>query len=51
LIKEAIKCNSKDPENSEFIDEEDFNKIALILIEIQVMKVNFTKFRDDIQNV
>ena len=47
---EAKKCSTKDPEKSEYIDAEDLTKIAQILIEIQLMKSNFTKFKEDIQD-
>ena len=47
---EAKKCSTKDPEQSEYIDAEDLTKIAQILIEIQLMKSNFTKFKEDIQD-
>jgi hypothetical protein len=45
---EAKKRCAKDPERSEFIDPEDLTKIAQILIEIQLMKSNFTNFKEDI---
>lgn len=45
---EAKNCCTKDPEKSDYIDQEDLTKIAQILIEIQLMKSNFTKFKEDI---
>ena len=47
---EAKRCSTKNPEKSEYIDAEDLTKIAQILIEIQLMKSNFTKFKEDIQD-
>ena len=47
---EAKRCCTKEPEENQYIDQEDLTKIAQILIEIQLMKSNFTKFKDDIQD-
>jgi hypothetical protein len=47
---EAKRCCSKEPEKNEYIDQEDLTKIAQILIEIQLMKSNFIKFKEDIQD-
>ena len=48
-MKDAEIRYKKDPEISEFIDPEDLIQIARILIEIQLMKNNFTKFKEDFQ--
>ena len=50
IKNDAKNCYTKDPEKSDFIDPEDLIKIAKILIEIQLMKINFTKFKEDIQD-
>jgi hypothetical protein len=45
-MKDNKMMHQRSGEEREHIDAEDLTKIAQILIEIQLMKSNFTKFKE-----
>ena len=51
MWEQANWCGFKEPQGEDLIDLDDLIKIAQILIEIQLMKNNFTKFKEEIQDI
>jgi hypothetical protein len=51
MWEQAKWCYFKEPQGEDLIDLVDLIKIAQILIEIQLMKNNFTKFKEEIQDI